>query len=52
MGRLWTKAEECEYKEYDSLLTEWFRGGLYDEGMIDDILIEIAALEDIGDAVS
>ena len=38
MGRLWTKAAECEYKEYDRLLTQYFIGGLNDEDMIGEIL--------------
>ena len=38
MGRQWTKAAECEYKEYYRLLTEQFIGRLNDEGMIDEIL--------------
>ena len=28
MGRLGTKAAECKYKEYDTLLTGQFIGGL------------------------
>ena len=42
MGRLQTKAAECEFKEYDRLLTEQFIGWLNDEGMIDKIVREVA----------
>ena len=34
----------CEYKEYDSLLTEHFRNGLDEEGMINVISREVSAL--------
>ena len=52
MGRLWTKAADCESKEYDRLQTEQFIGGLNDEGMIDEILMEAATLDNIKDATS
>ena len=52
MGRLWTKATECKYKEYDGLLTGQFIDGINDEGMIDEILREAVTLEDIEDAMS
>ena len=52
MGRLQTKVAECEYKEYDMLLTEQLMGGLDEEAMISEILREIVALEDIEDAIS
>ena len=45
-------ATDCEYKEYDRLLTEQFIGGLNDEGMISETLREVAALENIEDAMS
>ena len=51
-GRLWTKAAECEYKQYDRLLTEQFIGGLNDEGMIDEILREVVTLGNIEDVTS
>ena len=47
MGRLWTRAAECKYKEYDKLLTEQFIGGLNNEVMIDDIFREATTLENI-----
>ena len=47
-----TKTPECEYKEYDSLITEQFICGLDNEGMIDEILRKVPKLEDIEDAMS
>ena len=44
MGRLWTRAAECEYKEYDRLLIKQFRGGLNDEGMLDEIIRDVVTL--------
>ena len=41
MGRLQTKAAECEYKEYDRLLTQQFIGELCDEDMTDEVLREV-----------
>ena len=52
MGRLWTEEVECEYKEYDRLLTEQFISGLNDKGMNVEILKESATLADIKDAMS
>ena len=45
-SRLRTKAAECQYKEYDKLLTEQFISGLNDDGRIDEILKD----DDIEDA--
>ena len=39
MGKFRTKATECQYKEYDRLVTEQFISGINDNGMIDEILI-------------
>ena len=50
MGRLRTRTEECYFKGYNRLLTEQFINGLNDDGMVDEILKEVAALEDNGDA--
>ena len=36
-GRLWTKAADCDYNEYDRKLTEQFRHGVDDETMISKI---------------
>ena len=47
MGRLQTKVAECEYREYDRLLTEKFIGGHNDEGMTDEMLREVATSEHI-----
>ena len=47
MGRLSTKEAKCEYREYDRLLTEQFISVLSDEGMTDEILREVAMLENI-----
>ena len=52
MDRLWTKAAECDYKEYDRKLTEQFIHRLEKEGIINDILREVSTLEDIDDATS
>ena len=41
MGKLWTEMAECEYKEYDRLLTEQFVNGFDVEGMISKILKEV-----------
>ena len=48
-GRLRTNAAECQYKEYNRLLTKEFISGLIDDGMIDEILKGVAVLEDISD---
>ena len=42
---------ECQYKEYDRLLIEQFISGLNDNDMIDEILKEVATLEDIEHAM-
>ena len=42
----------CQYKQYERLLKEQFISGLYDDGMIDEILKKVVALEDIGDITS
>ena len=52
MGRLRLEATECKYKEYDALLTEQSINGLNDNGMVDEILKEVAMLEDIEHAAS
>ena len=52
MGRFQTKAAECEYKEYDRLLTEQFIKGLDDEGITSEILNEVSTLENIEYATS
>ena len=51
-GRLWTKVAECKYRGYDRLLTEQFIGGINNEGMTDEILREVATLEDVQKATS
>ena len=50
MGRLRTKAANCQYKEYNRLLTEQFINGLNDEWMVYEKLKEVAILEDTKDA--
>ena len=52
MVRLRTKATECQYKEYDRLLTEQFSSGLSDDGMIDEILKGSSHIKDIEDTTS
>ena len=51
MGRLQTKATDCDYNEYDRRLTEQFINGL-DNDMISEILREVLTLEDINHATS
>ena len=43
---------ECEYKEYNRALAEYFIHGLGDEDMINEILREVSAFEDTDDATS
>ena len=50
MCRLKTKAAECQYKEYNRLLTEQLLKGLHDDGMVNEILKEVTTLGDIVDA--
>ena len=38
---------ECQYKEYDKLLAEQLISGLNDDRMINEILKEVATLEEI-----
>ena len=47
MGRLRGKAAECLNKEYNNLMTQQFISGPNDDEMIDEILKELAMLEDI-----
>ena len=49
MGGLWTKAADCECKEYGRLLREQFINGLDEEAWC-GILREVSALEDTDDA--
>ena len=51
-GWLRTKEMECQYKTYDRFLTEQFISWLNDDGMINEILKEVATLEDIGNTTS
>ena len=43
---------ECHYKEHDRLLTEQFISQLNSDGMSDEILKEVATLEDIEGTIS
>ena len=52
MGRLQTKVARHKYTGCDRLLTQQFIGGLSDKGMTDEILKEVAMLEDIEEATS
>ena len=45
MGRLRTKAADCQCKEYNRLLTEQFISGLNDDGGIIEILKEVTTLK-------
>ena len=47
MGRLRTKAEVCQCEEYDRLLTGQFINRLNDDGMVNEILKEVATVDDI-----
>ena len=44
MDKLWTKAVEYNYTEYNRALTGQFRHGLGNEGMIGEILREVLTL--------
>ena len=52
MCRLQTKVAECEYSEYDRCLTELCVGGLNDKGRTNEIIREVAMLENIEGATS
>ena len=52
IGRLWMKAPECDFKEYNRLQGEQFIYGLDSDGMISKILGEVSTLEDIDDGMS
>ena len=49
MGRLRTKAAECQYKKYKRLQTQQFINRLNGNGMVNEILKEVATLEDTED---
>ena len=49
MGRLQTKAAGCDYNEYGRKITEQFIHSLDSEGVINEILKEVSALENIDD---
>ena len=51
MGRLKTKAVECQYKGYDRLLTKQFISRLNDYSIIDEIP-KVATLQDMKDTMS
>ena len=46
------KVAYCNYKEYNRRLTKQVMHELDDEGMIDEVLIEVSALENIDVATS
>ena len=50
MGSLRMWVVRCQYNEYDRLLTQLFISGLNNDGMIDEILKEVAISEDTDDA--
>ena len=52
MGRLRSKAAECQNKEYTWLLTEQFINKLNDNGIVDEMFKEVDMLEDIENATS
>ena len=47
-----TEATECVYKEYDRQPTKQLISGFSNDYMIDEILREVATLEDIDDAMN
>ena len=47
MVRLRTKAIDCQYREYDRLVTKHSIIELNNDGIVDEILKEVATLEDI-----
>ena len=52
MGRLLTRAADCDYNKYDRRLAEQYTHGLEDEGIMSKILREVSALENIVDNTS
>ena len=52
MGRLQTKVAKCQYRHPDRLLTEQFIGRQNDDGMADEILIQVTTLENIEEVTS
>ena len=52
IGRLQTEVAECAYRDPDRLLIEQFIGRLNNDGMIDEILSEVTAPENIEEATS
>ena len=52
MGWLGTKVAKCQYKKHNRLLMEQFISGFNDDGMINEILKEVATLKGIKDAPS
>ena len=51
-GQTSNKVAKFDYREFDRLFTEEFIGGVNDEGMTEDILRELATLEDIEEATT
>ena len=52
MGRLQTKVAKCGYREYYRLLTKQCIGWVSDKGMTDEILREVATVEDIEETIN
>ena len=50
-GQATNKSGQMQNRDYDRLLTEQFIIGLNTEGMTDEILREVAILEDIEEAI-
>ena len=52
MGRLQKKVAECDYKELNRSLTKQFIGRLNDDDMTDEILGEVATIENMEGATT
>ena len=52
MGRLQTKAADCDCGKYDRRLMEQFIHELDNEGMISEIVRKVSALEDMDETTS
>ena len=52
MGKLWTKAVECDYEEYDTELMDQFIRQLEDKGIISKILNELSQMEFTNDVTT
>ena len=52
MGKLRAKALDCQYKEYERLLTKQFISGLNDKVLVMKVYKEVDMLESVKDAMN